>query len=425
MKTQTIQEIEKQIERVEQSLNDFIVERHQEEHYGPEKEYAAQSLKAGIAAILTDISGLVKAHNKFVQLSTYSERQTINSRLEEMIGALTNSNYSDAANHLDELKIIVRSYGVRGTSETQKVLEERANQLNAKCSVAEENVNTTEKIRERAEQAEGQLQSSEEKMESLGETLAELQTQSDKVENLQNLSRQHHQSIEEVLTSAKSHKEIVDAFVQQIETRQQQLEQQQAMTTKYKEQLKLYEEERKEKLEEAKALIEQARDALGYTTSRGISAAFAERYDEDKGKKSWGWLTGSGVFLLGSIGVGLWWLFIGEESGFAIDISRMAVMSAAFSGAWFCAAQYVKYKNTMEDYGYKAVLAKSMAAFLDQFDGEQRERYLEIVLSEIHKDPLRKRHDVYDGAGQSVVGTLRRDKNKGIRRNAETTSSSE
>ncbi len=415
MKTQEIQQIGEQIEGAKQALMHFAVRQHQEERYGPEQEYTAQSLKAGIAAILTDVSGLVKAHNKFVQLSTYSERRTINSKLEEMIGALTNSNYSDAANHLDVLKPILRGYRSRSSSETQDVLEERVNRLNSKCSMLEENIDTTEKIKERAEKAKENLQSSEKKLESLDETLAELQTQSGQVENLQSQSQQHYQSIEEALTSAKSHKEIIESFVQQIETRQQQLEHQQAMTKRYEEKLELYEGERKEKLDEAETLINRARNALGYRTAEGISAAFSERYLEERarGKISLWWLVGASLFVATSIGLGIWLVLGNQSVGIGAVLSRITIISVALSGAWFCAARYVKHRNTLEDYGYKAVLSKSIVAFLDQLTGEEREHYLKAVLLEIHKDPLRRSHEVDAGLGHWLLNKVTGKKKRG------------
>ena len=57
-------------------------------------------------------------------------------------------------------------------------------------------------------------------------------------------------------------------------------------------------------------------------------------------------------------------------------MARIAIMSVMISAAWFCAAQYVRYRNTLDDYGYKSILAKSMVAFLDQFKAAERKRTL-------------------------------------------------
>ena len=62
------------------------------------------------------------------------------------------------------------------------------------------------------------------------------------------------------------------------------------------------------------------------------------------------------------------------------------------TGAMFCARQYVKQKNLIEDYAYKTVLTKSIVAFSEEFKGKaQYSQYIETVLREIHQDPLRQR----------------------------------
>ena len=65
--------------------------------------------------------------------------------------------------------------------------------------------------------------------------------------------------------------------------------------------------------------------------------------------------------------------------------------------AIFCANQYVKQKNLIEDYAYKMVLAKSIVGFSEQLKKDPSEdkgeyiHYMKVALEEIHKDPLRKR----------------------------------
>ena len=115
------------------------------------------------------------------------------------------------------------------------------------------------------------------------------------------------------------------------------------------------------------------------------------------------------LFVCSGIGIGIWLVTSAEAIGFGLVLSRVAILSLSLSAAWFCAAQYVKHKNTLEDYGYKAVLSKSMVAFLDQLKGEERERYLEMVLLQIHQDPLRKKHDV-DTPISKIFGMFRREK---------------
>ena len=367
MQTETIEKIKVAAEEVNVSLKSFLPKGREEERYGNEKEYTPKTLKVSVSGLLNDIRALVKAHNKFLLVSTHQERSEILSLLTTIRNALDQEDYMQVAQQYDQLKVIVRPYNVRGSTESQESLEERVNRLNGMCSEIEE-----------------------------------------ELENLKNQSQQSSDHLQKILTSAESGEGVIKNFAQQIESRQQQLDQQQSRTDKYEEKLKSYEDGYNENINNAEKLIEGARTALGYTTAQGISAAFTERYNEDRSKKPWWWLVGALCFSLGSVGIGVWWLSSGGGVEFASVISRIAVMSAAFSGAWFCAAQYVQYKNTMEDYGYKAVLAKSMVAFLDKLTGEGKERYLEMVLVEIHKDPLRKRHDVDDGTLQRAINLLKK-----------------
>ena len=412
MRTSVIKQIQEQAGLVKQALKKFVPKKHEGELYGPEEEYTPQSLKAGIQAILADISGLVKAHNKFVQLSNLDERNTIRDRLTDISTYLDNSNYVDVAVQLDALKLIIRNYNVRGSSETQNALEERINQLSDKCGTIEENINTTERIKREAEQAEERIQTAQEKLASLDEMLVQTQEKLNQSTNLQNESQENYKTINELLTSSQSHEEVVRSFSQQAESRQRDIDQQKAMTADYEKKLKSYAEKREVEFKEAEKLIIQARDALGYTTGVGISAAINERYIEEKarGIMSLLWLAAAAILLAGGIYAGSLLLLTKETIDAGLLITRMTIMSAAFSATWFCAAQYIKHKNILEDYGYKTVLAKSIVAFLDLLTGEERERYLEMVLTEIHKDPLRKRHDVDNGIGQRVLNTIKKEK---------------
>ena len=396
MKTQTIQQIEEKIEQIESALDNFVVDEHKDERYGPEQEYTSQSLKHGLVACLTDLRGLVESPSRFVQLSTHDERNRILGFLEIMIGSMEQENYNNLAADLDGIKSIMRNYNVRGSSETQTILEERANRINAQCSILEEKIQTVEKIKTKALQSEEKIQTAETRIDGLNNLSSELQNKHSQTDDLQNTALKNDKAIEQILTSAKSHEEVINNFSQRVEKREEQLDQQEQKTTSYQENLALFEKEHKEKLEESEELINQARDALSYTTSAGISAAFDARYIEErnKEKKSLWWLIGAAAFVCGGIWVGFQLTTSTQAIGFELVLSRIAIMSLVFSAAWFCAGQYVKYKNTLEDYGYKTVLAKSMVAFLDQLSGKDRERYLKMVLFEIHQDPLRKKHDV-------------------------------
>ncbi|MDD9811707.1 MAG: alanine-zipper protein [Gammaproteobacteria bacterium] len=153
-----------------------------------------------------------------------------------------------------------------------------------------------------------------------------------------------------------------------------------------------------EVLGNAESALDMTEKALSNAAAVGVSGAIHERYEEEKkkGKINLCWLAAAA----GTAGVAVW---IGhltiagqEQTTIGAVVARIAMMSVAISAAWFCASQYVRYRNTLDDYGYKSVLAMSIIAFLDQFkeNPKERENYLSMVLGEIHRDPLRKNHDV-------------------------------
>lgn len=137
-----------------------------------------------------------------------------------------------------------------------------------------------------------------------------------------------------------------------------------------------------------------------YTNAAKMGAAFTVRYNEERKKalQNSFWLIWAAVFLLAPIYEGISFLTSYEGITVGRSIARIAIMSVAIYGAWFCMARYVRYKNITEDYGYKSVLANSMVAFLEQFEGDQNKQerilYLQTVLREIFQDPLRKQHDM-------------------------------
>ena len=75
-------------------------------------------------------------------------------------------------------------------------------------------------------------------------------------------------------------------------------------------------------------------------------------------------------------------------------VGRLSMIPFTIAGAIFCANQYTKQKNIIEDYAYKTTIAKSIIAFSEELRSKDPERYAEYIstiLREIHQDPLRKR----------------------------------
>lgn len=147
-------------------------------------------------------------------------------------------------------------------------------------------------------------------------------------------------------------------------------------------------------------LIAQAEKALSLKSAEGISAAFSAHYETTSDK--WvlqGWVIGAVLFIASAIALTAWIVNNNDSDNLNALIGRIVAVGISITGATFCAKQFVKQKNIQEDYAYKSVLAKSVVAFTEEIkkrDDKKVAAYLEKVLSEIHKDPLRGRQNVMD-----------------------------
>lgn len=160
-------------------------------------------------------------------------------------------------------------------------------------------------------------------------------------------------------------------------------------------------------------LIEQAEKALQLKSAEGISAAFSSKYDELKKVKVNKWIWGASSLLAVAVALTVWSLTgkgINNPDGFGSIAGRIVAVGIAISGAAFCANQFIKQKNIAEDYGYKAVLSKSIIAFakyIKETDGSEKKEkvseYLTKVLEEIHKDPLRERRTKKVGVDKASI----------------------
>src|SRR5690554_5754903 len=88
-----------------------------------------------------------------------------------------------------------------------------------------------------------------------------------------------------------------------------------------------------------------------------------------------------------------------KEEWFMI-LGRVLLLPIPIAGAAFCANQYTKQKNIIEDYAYKLTIAKAIVGFSEQLkkngnkvDDVEYTDYIQKALGEIHKDPLRSRKE--------------------------------
>ena len=408
MLTQTIQEIKDQISRIENwcedtRIKDMDGDQGDDVKWGREEEYTSREFKAGIKDLAKDIRMHIKAHAQFVHMSAYEERVQLRGELEFLADHLEAKNYPDACTGLEQLKPRLRSLRARGTTEVRKDLDQQVNESHRLVSLLQVDLEEMKKCLDMAKSHGEFIASLAQQAETNKEQIQEQQTAAQEIqEQLQGRAR----VVEELTAKTQSHEEIINRFFVEIEARQKQLREQQVATEAYREKLQAYSEEMDQKREEASGLIESAKQALEYTTAVGVSAAFTERYIEYKKQWSWSWVVGAGILISAVPVLAVFWWYTAKELDFVSLIYRFAVVSAVFSGAYFCAAQYRKHKNVQEDYGYKAVLAKSLVGFLEKLPEDAKEVYLAQALSEIHKDPMRKTHEVDHTASESLLSKL-------------------
>ena len=420
MKTNTIIAIEELREKILNSIVEYRAYYLQqgtnmdEPVYGSEKEYSINSIIHTIQNLLGDVAYLVNAHNVFLSTYTYSEREKIKNQLIQVSQHLHNRNNHHVVSALEELKILLRIWNVRiDKRKLEGFNDELEHTRQLKASIENDMIDV-KSIMEKVNAAHEEILMHKEQLEScLGDIRKQQETlrimQTDEQAELSNIKEtlkiisNNEQIISQNLEKTNLAKKIFDDFLQKISERESQLQQQESETSKYNDALKNFASDYAVKLEEAKILINEAKAALNYKNAEGLSAAFSEQLKETKSKKNTiGWLVGAIIFLGITILIGVWiitgwWIdtTASTENQMLLNlIGRLSMIPLTITGSIFCANQYTKQKNLIEDYTYKTTIARSMVAFSEELRNKDPERYAEYIstiLKEIHQDPLRKR----------------------------------
>lgn len=414
--------LKEQIAKIDKSL-------HKDSFFGSESEYSYRGLLAGLDCLLTDITSLTKSPNQFLKLSTFQERQNIYNSLKNIQSYLNSPNH--LWQYLDNLKIAVRPFHIRYTE--QRLLdfdEELSNVIRQKQILEEsiekikvtksENEKLLERLSSKNEELTGLLDNLNSKIietnEKNDEIIDQISNLNEKIEvgnkliiNAQNIV----QSTNEQLEEAKLSNSTIQRFETTIENRQKQADNIDKRTQEYKKNIENFEIEREQLNKKAKDTINEALRALEYNTAIGLSASFQTQLNKIENSKYYFWLWGAGFFLLLTIGIGIWIVLSGHLDIYG-TIGRLALTPFTVTGAIFCANQYIRQKNVIEDYSYKMVLAKSIVGFSEQLNNGQNNSdeykgYIKMALSEIHQDPLRKRSKMdkdVDGGIKTGIDTI-------------------
>lgn len=381
--------------------------------YGSENEYCIKSLIAGVKNILTDLGYLTRAHNLFLKLSTYANRNDIKSHLTNINTYLKNRNTANIVSELDWLKSNLRTYCLRLDRDRYLEFDTEIDELRRKAILLEDEIKKTQQRLSEVGITYSEIQSKQEEYntiiseltstkDSFIEKLKVFTTEFGEYKELTKKAKNNETEIATSLESANKNLEKFNEFITRIDEREQTLAKQAVSTTTYESKLNEYTQEHITKLEEAKQLIEEAKTALHYKNAEGLSAAFSHQLDtaSNKHARLW-WLGGAIIFILATLSIGIW-IVTGWGLNESVDqnqmilnlVGRLSMIPFTIAGAIFCANQYTKQKNIIEDYAYKTTIAKSIIAFSEELRSKDPERYAEYIstiLREIHQDPLRKR----------------------------------
>ncbi|REJ81347.1 MAG: hypothetical protein DWQ44_09855 [Bacteroidetes bacterium] len=379
--------------------------------FGSEQEYTYKGLIGGADALLSDIGALVKTPEKFIRLSSYEDRQSLIQQLVNVKNSIDDP--SALVGYIETLKSYLRPFNVRYTKDRYIEFDKQTDIIFKKkveIEEAAEGITTLKKEMEDKKlivdalvvDLEAKVKNVEEKntnlqslIEKQNASIEENQTKLDDLDELKIGINEINKSANLSFTEIKSNEKLVDSFVKRVQTRETQIDKIENQTTDYLTKLKEFQNERIALLDEAQKLIDSAKLALNYKTAEGLSASFKSQYDEQLKAKPWIWIVIAGLCLATTIGLGIWILL--ERTDVGVIIGRITLLPLPIAGALFCANQYVKRHNIIQDYAYKLALAKSIVGFSEQLknstekSSEEYVTYIKRVLEEIHQDPLRKR----------------------------------
>lgn len=396
--------------------------------YGSEKEYSINTIIYTVQNLLSDLAYLIHAHNVFLSLFTYNERMNVKNHLNQIYNHLHNRNHFFVVPEIEALKSLIRVWNVRIDKRKLEAYNEEIERIKHIKTSLNDDINDIKSLLEQVNSVYAGIQEYKigvnnsiaelsRQQEGLKNLLMDEEAELSKVKDYVNRSRTNEQTISQNLEDAKRHKKTFDEFVAKISEREEILQKQAEQTEKYNEALNNYSAEYTNKLEEAQHLIQTAKEALRYKNAEGLSAAYSAQLTEAQNKWRLGlWLAGAISFLLITLLIGMWIML-----GWGIDqttstenqmllnlIGRLSMIPFTVTGSIFCANQYTKQKNLIEDYAYKTTIAKSMVAFSEELRGKDPERYTEYIstiLKEIHQDPLRKRGKISDEFSLSKEST--------------------
>lgn len=418
MAIKSIEDIRRIRDEIREQIKLIDLNIYKDQTFGSENEYTYKGLIGGVEALLADLTVLVKSENRFIKFTTYSERSSIISYLSNIKAYLNVP--GNLYPQVDQLKTILRPFNLKYFQdhfiEFEKEIEEARK---IKLIIQQDRLETSKEIEdikssstsilkiqessnEKLSELENEIEQLTTKKDNLELEIESLETKNDEVEKLKNTALDHSETIKVKLDEVTSSEKLIKNFALNIQKSEANIVLLDSRLEESEKKLSAYEEERNNILKEANSLIESARQALKYTTAKGISESFQTKHDNSTGFLKLGvWLVGAGVFMILILALSFWILF--EPTYVAnVVIGRILMVPVLALGLYFCISQYNKQKNIIEDYAYKTVVATAIVGFSEQIKKHESDNtdeyvtYMKTALAEIHQDPLRKRGKVED-----------------------------
>ena len=114
MVAQSVEDIKANLEGIDDDVDGVDSSKLKGQTFGEELEFSAKSLVAGVRAIVADIRGQLGKPERFFRITTVAERRSIASNVAVLRTALQQQQFGSVAQTLQELKVVLRPFQLRG-----------------------------------------------------------------------------------------------------------------------------------------------------------------------------------------------------------------------------------------------------------------------------------------------------------------------
>lgn len=261
MELTSIKNIREKRDEIRDKIKSVNYSQFKANTYGSENEYTFKGIVGGLDTLLIDISTLTKAPNRFISISTYTERNNIYSYLNTI-----NSYFESPNNYIsyfEELKILVRNFNIRGISERQiefeneisnvtKIKLELLDEINEVKKIKAEIQKDNESINDKIESSNELLEEIEAELEIITTRKIELTKQTESLKSYNDdlvlAKEKADNNLEEILnsmTESKSNEKLITSFANKVQEREKRLSELEVLTEENNQKLIDYETERK------------------------------------------------------------------------------------------------------------------------------------------------------------------------------------